>query len=271
MNAPLQTTARSLTPRRLILEMLDADPGVMGRGQRLIAAGEVFGFSENQMRVALSRLLADGLLMQPGRGHYALQGAATGIQREVQRWQVLERRLRHWRGDWCAILTDNLAAEGSTQLRIQSRALAMRGMQRWRPGLWVRPNNLRGGPPQLAAELLALGLDAIRGHCVIAQGDEDCEASLRGLWDGAQLDATYRQRIQELRAAGARLAESRFPAVLVETIELGGRCIRTLLNDPLLPDELASGGRRRELTTLLKEYDRQGRHQWRQFIQQLQV
>lgn len=267
---PHSTSSPGLTPRRLILEMLDADPDVMGLGRRLIAAGAVFGFSENQVRVALSRLLADELLVQPCRGSYALQGAATGIQREVQRWQTIEQRLRRWRGDWCAVMTDNLAAEGSTQFRNQSRALAMRGMQRWRAGLWVRPNNLRGGPAQLGRELLALGLDAIRGQCVITQGDADCEAALRGLWDHSEREATYQTMIDQLEAAGRRLENPQFPAVLVETLELGGACIRVLLNDPLLPDELASGDSRRQLLGLLQDYDKQGRGQWLQFIQQLQ-
>ena len=269
MHISIDNNAAGLTPRQLILEMLDADPVMMTHGRRLIAAGGVFGFSENQMRVALSRLLADGLLMQPRRGDYALDGGATSIQAETQRWQKLESRLRRWRGDWCAVLTDNLAAEGSTRFRKQSRALAMRGMQRWRPGLWVRPNNLRGGVDALSGELQALGLDAIRGHCVIARGDAGCEENLRSLWDCSQLQATYRQRIGELHAASTRLDSPQFPAVLAESVELGGRCIRALLRDPLLPDELASGDSRRELAGLLKDYDRKGRRQWRQFIQQL--
>ncbi|MCB1689181.1 MAG: hypothetical protein KDI33_11860, partial [Halioglobus sp.] len=200
---------------------------------------------------------------------YALDGAATSIQVEAQRWQKIESRLRRWRGDWCAVLTDNLAAEGSTQFRKQSRALALRGMQRWRPGLWVRPNNLRGGPQQLGEELLALGLDAIRGQCVIAQGDEDCETSLRNLWNCSQLENSYRQKIDQLQDATNRLENPQFPAVLSETLELGGNCIKVLLTDPLLPDELASGDSRRQLVSLLKDYDRKGRRQWRQFIQAL--
>jgi phenylacetic acid degradation operon negative regulatory protein len=269
MHISADNSAAGLTPRKLILEMLDADPVMMANGRRLIAAGTVFGFSENQIRVALSRLLADGLLMQPCRGDYALDGAATRIQVEAQRWQKIESRLRRWRGDWCAVLTENLAAEGSTQFRRQSRALALRGMQRWRPGLWVRPNNLRGGPERLGEELLALGLDAIRGQCVIEQPDPGCEMSLQSLWNPAQLEETYSEKIDELLEATSRLERPRSPAVLGETLELGGNCIRALLRDPLLPDELASGDRRRQLTGLLKDYDKKGRIQWRQFIQQL--
>ena len=269
MHISVDNNAAGLTPRKLILEMLDADPVMMALGRRLIAAGGVFGFSENQVRVALSRLVADGLLVQPCRGDYALEGAANRIQLETQRWQKIESRLRRWRGDWCAVLTDNLAAEGSTQFRKQSRALAMRGMQRWRPGLWVRPNNLRGGPTLLGEELLALGLDAIRGQCVLTNIDADCEASLASLWNYSQLQDDYRQKIDRLLAATTRLESPQFPAVLSETVELGGSCIKALLTDPLLPDELANGDSRRQLVSLLKDYDKKGRRQWRHFIQQL--
>ncbi len=269
MHISVTQHATGLTPGKLILEMLDADPQLMAPGRRLVAAGSVFGFSENQVRVALSRLVADGLLVQPRRGDYALDGAATRIGEETQRWQKIESRTRHWRGDWCAVLTDNLAAEGSTQFRRQSRALALRGMQRWRPGFWVRPDNLRGGPRRLGEELLTLGLDAIRGQCVIAQGDAACESSLRSLWNPSDLEDTYRDRIDRLAQAVDRLETPQFPDVLSETLELGGSCIKALLTDPLLPDELASGDSRRQLVGLLKDYDKRGRRLWRHFIQQL--
>jgi phenylacetic acid degradation operon negative regulatory protein len=263
-----QSSSR-LSPRRLILEMLDAEPDRMANGRRLVAAGSVFRFSENQVRVALSRLVADGLLLQPRRGDYALSGAATAIQQEIRHWRDIEQRLQRWRGDWCGVLTDNLAAEGSTQFRTQSRALALRGLQRWRPGLWVRPNNLRGGPVQLGEELVTLGLDAMKGQCVIAQGDESCEVSLRGLWNNADLEHEYQRRIVQLLEAGERLEKPEFPAVLIETIELGGDTIRALLKDPLLPDQIASGDSRRQLIRLLKQYDKRGRRQWQLFIQKL--
>tara|TARA_R110002049_G_scaffold108853_11_gene257416 strand:- start:3007 stop:3816 length:810 start_codon:yes stop_codon:yes gene_type:complete len=258
-----------LNPRRLILEMLNADPDFMGNGRRLVAAGQVFRFTENQIRVALSRLVADGLLFQPRRGHYGLTSAATAIQREVQNWRALEQRLQPWCGDWCGVLTDSLAAQGSTQFRTQSRALALRGLQRWRPGLWVRPNNLSGGLVRLGEELLALGLDAMKGQCLITQGDASCEAGLRALWNNAELEAEYQRRVAQLQAACERLDGPDLPSVLIETIELGGDTIGVLLKDPLLPDDIASGDSRRQLICLLTEYDNRGRQQWRHFIQQL--
>ncbi|CAA0094049.1 Uncharacterised protein [Halioglobus japonicus] len=267
-NVAYENSSR-LSPRRLILEMLDAEPDFMANGRRLVAAGQVFRFTENQIRVALSRLVADGLLFQPRRGDYGLTGAATAIQREVQNWRDLEQRLEPWHGDWCGVLTDNLAAQGSTQLRTQSRALALRGLQRWRPGLWVRPNNLRGGLVRLGEELLALGLDAMKGQCLIAPGDASCETGLRELWNNADLEAEYLRRIAHLQAASERLDSPDLPAVLVETIELGGDTIRLLLKDPLLPDDIASGDSRRQLIRLLTEYDKRGRQQWQHFIQQL--
>ena len=269
MHSLAKTNPSGLTPRRLILEMLDADATLMGYGRRLVAAGNVFSFSENQIRVALSRLVTDGLLVQPQRGEYAFSGAATAIQLEAQHWQDIEQRLQDWNGTWCAVLTDNLAAEGSTQFRTQTRALALRGLQRWRPGIWVRPNNLLGGTDKLAEELVSLGLDAMRGHCQITQGDQACESGLRALWNSNALEKDYRKNIKQLIGASKRLQKPRFPAVLIETVELGSNTIRALLKDPLLPDDIASGDNRRQLIQLLREYDQQGRQQWQHFIQQL--
>ena len=55
----LQSTQAVFTPRRLILELLDEDPSVIAQSKQLLAAGELLGFSTNQMRVSFSRLVAD--------------------------------------------------------------------------------------------------------------------------------------------------------------------------------------------------------------------
>ena len=106
-------------PRRLILVLLDTDPQLMTQSKMLVRAGEAFGFSTNQMRVALSRLVAEGLLDKPARGLYRLNNQGASLHREIQRWRNLEQQRVKWRGDWCAVVTDSLASEGSTLWRHQ--------------------------------------------------------------------------------------------------------------------------------------------------------
>lgn len=269
---PLQSphTGSSLTPRRLILDLVDADPQTMASSRRLLMAGDIFHFSNNQMRVALSRLVSDGLLENATRGHYRLSSPGNALRAEIQRWRNRESQLVDWDGDWLAVACGNLAAEGSTQFRRQQRALSLRGLQRWRPGIWVRPNNLRGGLAQLLRDLLALELDAIQGSFLIRDADAFCQQELRALWDELALNREYQTRLAQLIAANERLTEPH-PSLLAETIEIGSDTVRFLLLDPLLPEGLTHDCQRRALVDAMVTYDRRGRELWQQFIDSLEV
>jgi phenylacetic acid degradation operon negative regulatory protein len=241
----------------------------MGRSRRLLAAGEVFGFSPNRMRVALSRLVRDGLLANPQRGCYLLSGAGAAIREEIQRWRHLEDQLCSWQGDWCVLITESLATESSTRFRAQTRALRLRGMQRWRPGLWVRPRNLQGGLERLVEDIAALGMDSIAGSFVLEQADQYCEKELHSLWDTKAMRDNYSHSIALVERALARLDQPNQSSVLVETLELGGDMIRTLLTDPLLPDSMLGCDARKKLIALVKQYDAAGRDRWGKFMDHL--
>jgi phenylacetic acid degradation operon negative regulatory protein len=259
-----------ITPRRLILELLDADPELMGRSRRLLLAGGVFGFSANQVRVALSRLVSDGLLANPSRGSYALTGAGAAMREEIQRWRHIEDQLCEWRGGWCVLMSANLAAESSTRLRAQTRALRLRGLRRWRSGLWVRPANLQGGIERLGNDVVALGLDSIDGSFLIEGADSRCEDDLLKLWDTHALREDYERNIATVQCALARLDQEQQRTALAETLELGGAMIRALLTDPLLPESMLGSDARGRLITLVKQYDAAGRERWRHFINHLE-
>ena len=265
----LKAAPAAFTPRRLILELLDADPALMGHSRALLAAGDVFSFSPNQMRVALSRLVGDGLLSNPQRGSYALSGGGAAMREEIQRWRHLEDQLCPWQGDWCVLITENLATESSTRFRAQTRALRLRGMQRWRPGLWVRPSNLSGGLARLVEDVAALGMDSIAGSFVIEQTDLQCAEELRKLWDAEALRRSYARSIANMKEALERLKGPNRMPVLVETLELGGEMIRRLLTDPLLPECMLGCDSRQQLITLVKQYDAAGLDRWREFMDQL--
>lgn len=252
-------------PRRLIMVLLDIDPEVMTQSKMLVRAGEAFGFSANQLRVALSRLVGEGLLDNPARGHYRLNGQGALLQQEIQRWRSLEQQRVEWPGDWIAVLTGSLASEGSTLWRHQLRALTLRGMARWRPGLWVRPANLRGGSPQLVEDLHHLGLDALQGSFTVQQADPACLGQLSGLWDCEALNRGYQQQSQQIHAAIKRLDRLSVRKGLVDTLKVGSATVRLLLKDPLLPDEMVEGAKRQKVTAAMMEYDDAGKRLWRKF------
>jgi phenylacetic acid degradation operon negative regulatory protein len=53
---------------------------------------------------------------------------------------------------------------------------------------------------------------------------------------------------------------------MAESFLLGGRVIRQLVLDPLLPEPLAPESERRALAQALRRYDRAGRRAWAGFL-----
>src|SRR6185369_2873650 len=81
--------------------------------------------------------------------------------------------------------------------RRRQRALEFLGFRELDPGLWLRPDNLRGGVAEARRQLEALGLD--RGAIVFGLDalDDATDARARRLWDVTSLRQSYRT----LRAA----------------------------------------------------------------------
>jgi phenylacetic acid degradation operon negative regulatory protein len=67
-------------------------------------------------------------------------------------------------------------------------------------------------------------------------------------------------------ASEARLPRLPADAAMVESFLLGGRVIRELVLDPLLPEPLAPEEQRRTLVQAMRRYDRAGRGAWADFL-----
>src|SRR5262245_40954786 len=108
----------------------------------LVAAGGLFAISENSVRVALARMLADGLIERDERGAYRLGPGAKGIARQVASWRDLDARMRPWDGHWLGVHTGALGRSPGGLVRRRRRALEWLGFRELYPGLPLRPDNL---------------------------------------------------------------------------------------------------------------------------------
>jgi phenylacetic acid degradation operon negative regulatory protein len=226
----------------------------------LVAAGGLFGIPENAMRVAVTRLLAADALARDERGRYRLGTAAAPVDERVASWRRLEERLVRWNGGWLAVQRAGLARGAG------ARALRLLGFAAFSRELALRPDNLRGGLEAVRAELRALGLPP--GAPVFALHGFDAETQARacGLWDAAALRARYVRSRLALEKSEARLARAREEDAMAESFLLGGRVIRELVSDPLLPEPLASAAERRALATVMRRYARIARRLWAGFM-----
>lgn len=252
-------------PKSVVLDLLSTLGGRSAPVRSLVAAADVFGIDSNATRVAITRLLACGLVERDERGAYRTGAAAVPVTARLNTWRSLEKRTREWEGAWigatptaCCCSKDDRAAA--------RKALEFTGMREFSPGLWVRPDNLQGGLEEVRGALLNLGVPAESPVFRIRDFDEASEARARRLWDADAIRQQYRDLSDELERSAARLSTYEHKKAMAESFLLGGEAIRRIVLDPLLPDAIVPTAQREELVRAMTAYDDIGRRYWRPFL-----
>ena len=227
----------------------------------LVAAGALFDLDENNIRVALARLLANGLVARDERGRYRPGTRAEAVGRQVSRWRGVEG-MRTWDGSWVAVIGADRRAE---------RALRFLAFRELSPGVHVRPDNLAGGVSAVREQLVALGLPREVVVASLRDLDEPTEARARSLWDTDTLRASYRDARARIGRSERRLTRLTPEAAMAESFLLGGEVIRLLALDPRLPDALVPPEERVALVETMRRYDRLGRSCWAGFMREFEV
>jgi phenylacetic acid degradation operon negative regulatory protein len=255
------------TARQLLLNLLLAAEHEVLSAAEAVKACTLFGISPNNARVALARLVSEGLIEPVGRGEYRLGQAGRALGVDVVAWREAERLTRPWDGGWIAVSQAGTARSDRPALRRQERALALVGLRELDPGLFVRPDNFAAGIEGTRERLFALGLDAHTPVFVARDFDTRRESRARRLWSGAALARGYRDGVQKLQRSISRLASLSPEAAAREAFLLGDQAIRQLVFDPMLPEPLVDVEMRRAFAEALRDYDAAGLRAWRQFMQ----
>ncbi len=223
-----------------------------------MSAGELFGFTENTLRVTLSRLVSRGLLTSPRRGYYQLSAGTSELNRFVDDWRLGESRMRPWQdGQW---LICHL-----TEATDRSRwALESLGFREVRPALWARPDNLSVDFSSLRDRLQNLGLEdtaLVLGPCEI---DAQTQQSWRAAWPVEDLLHAYLAALERLQKSAQNLETLPRRQAKLESFTIGGEMIHLLAKDPLLPGQWLDGSNRDRLGQAMLRYDQQGKDIWAQ-------
>lgn len=251
------------------LDLLSTLPrGTMPVGA-LVEGAALFGIGGNAVRVALTRLRAAGLVVRDARGRYRLGAGARPVAQRTTRWRTVEDPLEDWDGSWVATLQARGTHRQARRRELQS--LRLLGFRELRSGLWLRPDNLRGGVEALRRELSGLGLEP--GTLVFEMRNLDTlsEARARGLWSAEALPDAHQRLRRELEQSEERLRGHTPERAMTESFQLGGRAIRQLVLDPMLPDAIVPGRERRALRDTMRHYDRLGRDAWAVFLARFDV
>ncbi len=255
-----------IAAKSLILDLLRAGGGRPFAAGELVAAGRLFRISGNSIRVTLARLSAEGLAESVERGSYRLGPSAAKLAGEVSAWRTAESRLRKWTFGYLAV---NSAAGGRSDraaLRRRERALHMLGFRELDRGFHVRPDNIEKDTDAVRQRLYNLGLE--RDCAVFVAGGFDAarEQRARALWDGAKLNALYRTQRETLATWLAQADRLDAVTAARESFLLGGRAIRAVVFDPLLPEPLVDTKLRHGFFETVLEFDRAGHGIWRRLI-----
>ena len=252
--------------RELLLRLLlVADDGVLSSAEA-VRGCSLFGITENTARVALTRLVAAGLVEPVERGAYRLGQQGRTLRADIAAWREAGQRLRPWSGAWVAVSTAGLGRTDRAALRVRDRALALVGLRMLDPGFHVRPDNFAGGVAATRERLHVLGLPREAAVFRADEFDAQRDARARLLWNVDALDAGYQASRQKLERSLARLDKLPLEAAARECYLLGDEAVRLMVFDPMLPEPLVDVARRESFSDLARRYDANGRGIWRRFL-----
>jgi phenylacetic acid degradation operon negative regulatory protein len=248
------------------LDVLSATGGCAVPVRALVTVAGPFEITENSLRVALARLLSRGVVERDERAQYRIAPGAAAVQSHVASWAQVEDTLVPWRGDWIGVHTAGLKRSWRAALRRRLRALDFLGFRALETDLWVRPDNFLGGVTHVRHQLRDLGLGSKAPVFAMAQLDAHTEARARALWNVMSLQASYQEmRIAIVRSA-RRLPFLPIEKAMAECFILGGKALRQIAFDPLLPEPILPGEKRHRFIEEMRRYDRQGREYWWKFM-----
>lgn len=252
--------------KRLIFSLVSASRGRTVTAAEVIAAGALFGVTDNNARVILLRLVTEGVLEQPARGVYGLSAGSRQLADEIRLWRTKESRVRPWRGDYAVVLAGTLRGLDLAARRRRAHALRLMGFGEFKSGLQVRPNNLENSIPHLRQRLMSLGLEETAQVFAASEFDAATIRAIHELWDCDLLNRRYEVETGKLQRWLDRSEDNRIETALRESYSLGAEAIRVIAFDPMLPESMVDSEARRRLVDAACRFDDVGHALWMRFL-----
>jgi phenylacetic acid degradation operon negative regulatory protein len=254
-----------LSARALVLSLISGAEAGPQSIARLINAAALFGIEASALRVAVARLIKEGLLESPDRGVYMPGPRARALTRRLQDWQNVRRKLAPWKGDWLIALTHHLGRSDRKQLRARERALMITGFRETPTAIWVRPANLTASLTGLRSDLLALGADEALTLLRASDVEAEDTHAWPALWSPDILAANYAAAMRAMQQSLARLPGQPADAAARETLLIGQAVLRLINRDPLLPAELGNQADFLLMVDQMRAYNETGQKCWRDY------
>ncbi|MBP0451584.1 transcriptional regulator [Kitasatospora sp. RG8] len=239
--------AQAEVPTRTLVEGLVRADGTVDAGELYEVAGAL-GMSDQQVRLCIKRMAAEGLLVQEGRGRRAVLRETEQARRAadpevefVRHMYAQDAGLAPWDGGWhlAAFAVPESARHARDALR---ETLVRLGGAAVQGGLYACAN---AWEPYVEAEAERLGvrdrLTLLTSTDLRIGGESEPLALARRLWPLEELADGHRRLAAVARSRLARLTAAAPPGRterLAATVELAAEFTRATAPDPLLPPEL---------------------------------
>ncbi|MBL4682193.1 MAG: hypothetical protein JKY88_15920 [Pseudomonadales bacterium] len=221
----------------------------------IMDTGKLFDYSENLMRVSLSRLVNKEIVVKLQRGQYRLSNTTNPINEFAERWRLGEDRCKPWPEDSWICVHIPLALDKRSRW-----VLNINGLRQVSDKLWTRPDNLN--LINTESFLIKMGLT----ENIIFISSASLSEKVKNQWfeqfDTRTLDQEYLDMQSKLTKSLDRLNTLPLHQAKKESFHLGGAAIALLANDPLIPIKRHSPKNRIKLWKTLKTYDQRGRYIW---------
>ncbi len=251
--------------KNLILNLLLAHDKALS-AKSAIAACQLFGVNGNNVRVALARLSAEGLIEAAERATYRLSPTALELAGDVATWRTAEQRVREWHGVYIVVCCAGLGRTDRTALRRRERALQLLGFRELHKGLHIRPDNIEDSILSVRNRLYAIGLEREAIVFNATQFENHHESKIHALWDTLALNNGYRELHAQMTTWLARIDTLEPEAAARESYLLGSKAIKHVVFDPLLPEPFVDVAARHAFIEMTRHFDQVGHKIWRDLL-----
>ncbi|WP_406674490.1 PaaX family transcriptional regulator C-terminal domain-containing protein [Nonomuraea sp. N2-4H] len=218
---------RTLSARSAVLSALLGSHPPRLPARDLVRIGALFGIAEGTVRVALSRMVAAGDLVQSG-GMYALSQRL--VERQARQDESRAPHVKPWDGTWEVVVVTAERRAPADRAAFRHTMTALR-LAELREGTWMRPANLVRVWPEI-----------VTAQCTLIDGrPHDDPTPLLWDLDGWAAEAVRLERALD-RVLETGLGGARETGGLAEGFLVSAAVLRHLLADPLLPGELLPDG-----------------------------
>lgn len=254
--------------RQLVIDLFLGAASTQLTIKQILVGAQIFAISDNGVRVAVTRLMSEGMLESHDRGIYQLTAQAKHWARLMLNRKQGIKQTKIWQGQYLAVFTGHLGRVDRTALKKRERALFQYGFRELEIGIYVRPDNLNDAMLRLFMELKDLGLEQEAKMCVISEFDIHTQDLIPELWEGKKLNRQYHYYIDKIGMWLKHYDSLDIQEAAYEAFYLGRESISLLMKDPLLPAPFVDENLRQNFAHVVQQLDQTGLKIWQAIYDQ---